>query len=120
MESLKGNYQKVTDEYQEILLEIIEKEPEEFGYELGRWTAQRLATYLEEKIGIKLSGFQVRRILARKKYVDLWAKYSLEAKRDNKKREAFQEKIEAYLRIEKEKPEQLQVWFWDRAFSVAN
>ena len=119
-ERMKGNYQKATDKYQEVLLETIEKEPEELGYDFGRWTAQRLATYLEKKTGIKLSGSQVRRILARKKYVYLWAKYSLEAKRDNQKREAFQEKIAAYLRIEKEKPERLQVWFWDGAFKVAN
>ena len=114
-ERMKGNYQKATDEYQEMLLETIEKEPEELGYEFGRWTAQRLATYLEEKTGIKISGSQVRRILARKKYVYLWAKYSLEGKRDEHKREAFQEKIAAYLRIEKEKPERLQVWFWDES-----
>ena len=56
VERMKGNYQKVTDSYQEILLETIEKEPEELGYDFGRWTAQRLAVYLEEKTGIKLSG----------------------------------------------------------------
>ena len=80
-ERMKGNHQKATEKYLEILLETIEKEPEELGYEFGRWSAQRLATYLEEKTGIKLSGSQVRRILSRKKYVYLWAKYSLESMR---------------------------------------
>jgi len=42
---MKGNYQKVTDQYIEILLATVEKEPSELGYEFGRWTAQRLATY---------------------------------------------------------------------------
>ena len=65
-ERMKGNHQKATEKYREILLETIEKEPEELGYEFGRWTAQRLATYLEEITGIKLSGSQVRRILERK------------------------------------------------------
>ena len=46
-ERMKGNHTKVTDKYIEILLETIDKEPEELGYEFGRWTAQRLATYLE-------------------------------------------------------------------------
>jgi transposase len=50
-----------------LLLEVIEKEPAEYGYEFGRWTAARLAIYLEKITGIKLSGSQVGRILAGKK-----------------------------------------------------
>jgi transposase len=65
-ERMKGNHTKVTDKYIEILLETIDKEPEELGYEFGRWTAQRLATYLELGTGIQLSGSQVRRILEKK------------------------------------------------------
>jgi hypothetical protein len=50
-----------------LLLEVIEKEPAEYGYEFGRWTAAtRLAIYLEKITGIKLSGSQVGRILAGK------------------------------------------------------
>ena len=105
---MKGNHQKATEKYIEILLETIDKEPEELGYEFGRWTAQRLATYLEDITGIKLSSSQVRRILERKKYVYLWAKYSLESKRNPQKRKAFKQKIEEYLKIEKETPERLQ------------
>jgi len=55
-ERMKGNHKKATEKYIEILLETIEKEPQEIGYEFGRWTAQRLATYLENSTGIKLSG----------------------------------------------------------------
>lgn len=62
-ERMKGNNGKVTDEYIEILLRTVETEPKELGYEFGRWTAARLATYLEIVTGIKLSGSQVRRIL---------------------------------------------------------
>jgi transposase len=50
-----------------------------------------------------------------KKYVYLWAKYSLESKRDPAKREAFKEKLAAYLELEKTRPESLQVWFWDES-----
>ena len=46
-ERMKGNHKKATDKYIEILLKIIEKDPQELGYDFGRWTAQRLATYLE-------------------------------------------------------------------------
>lgn len=112
-ERMKGNHKKATDKYIELLLETIDKEPEELGYEFGRWTAQRLATYLEKITGIKLSGSQVRRILKQKKYVYLWAKYSLEAKRNLEKRKAFKKKIEEYLKIEILSPDRLQVWFWD-------
>lgn len=114
-ERMKGNHQKATEKYIEILLETVDKEPQDLGYEFGRWTAKRLATYLEEKTGIKLSGSQVRRILSRKKYVYLWAKYSLEFKRDEKKRKAFKKKLSQYLKIKKERPERLQVWFWDES-----
>ncbi|EGJ30442.1 hypothetical protein LYNGBM3L_50040 [Moorena producens 3L] len=61
----------------------------------------------------------MRRILEKKKYVYVWSKYSLESKRDSEKRKAFKEKLSEYLKIEKENPELLQVWFWDGAFKVA-
>ncbi|CCI05162.1 transposase (fragment) [Microcystis aeruginosa PCC 9443] len=61
----------------------------------------------------------MRRILRRKKYVYIWAKYSLEDKQDKKLRKAFKEKLDEYLRLAKEKPESIQVWFWDGAFKVA-
>ena len=124
LESLKdkrmeGNHQKATNKYIEILLKTVDKEPRELGYKFGRWSAKRLATYLEEITKIKLSGSQVRRILERKKYVYLWAKYSLESKRNPEKRKAFKKKIEEYLKIERENPERLQVWFWyESGFSL--
>ena len=112
---MKGNHKKATDKYIEILLQTIDKDPQELGYDFGRWTSQRLATYLEKTTGIKLSGAQIRRILEQKKYVYIWAKYSLESKRDPEKRTAFKNKISEYLKIEKLTPERLQVWFWDES-----
>ncbi len=109
----KGNYQKVTEEYIDLLMETIEKDPTELGYGFGRWSTARLATYLTEMTGIELSGEHVRRILKKKKYVYLWAKYSLEDKQDSAKREAFKEKLEGYLEASKLEPNKLQVWFWD-------
>ncbi|MDY7021782.1 MAG: IS630 family transposase [Cyanobacteriota bacterium] len=111
----EGNFRKATQEYEDLLLEIVEKDPVEYGYEFGRWTSARLATYLEKVTGIQLSGSQVRRILERKKYVYLWAKYSLEEKQDPEKRKLFKEKLSEYLRITKLTPERLQVWFWDES-----
>lgn len=94
---------------------VIDKEPSELGYEFGRWTTARLATYLEERTDIKSSKEQVRRILKQKKYAYLWAKYSLEDKQDPIKREVFKEKLLGYLEASKSCPERLQVWFWDES-----
>ncbi len=85
----------------------------------SRWTAARLAEHLEKETGIKLSGSQVRRILRRKKYVYIWAKYSLEDRQDTEKRKEFKQKLAEYLKIAKEELNKLQVWFWDGAFKVA-
>ena len=54
-------------------------------------------------------------MLFRSKYVYLWAKYSLEDKQNPGKRKAFKEKLSEYLRITKQSPERLQVWFWDES-----
>lgn len=65
-ERMKGNHHKATDKYIDLLLEVIDKEPQDYGYEFGNWTAQRLATHLEKETGIQLSGGQIRRILSKK------------------------------------------------------
>ena len=71
LESLKdkrqqGNYRKATEQYIELLLETVERPPKELGYEFGRWTGERLSTYLEQQTGIKLSSKQISRILQKK------------------------------------------------------
>ena len=40
-ERMKGNFHKATPEYVKLLIELIDKDPKEFGYEFGRWTAKR-------------------------------------------------------------------------------
>lgn len=111
----KREQRKVNQVYIDKLLEIVEKEPSELGYEFGRWTAERLATYLEKETGLKLSGSQVRKILKRKKYAYLWAKYSLEDRQNPEKRKEFKEKFQNYLSISKENPKLYQIWFWDES-----
>lgn len=124
-----GNYRKATPVYIKLLLETIEKEPSELGYEFGRWTGDRLATYLAEKTGIQLTGSQVRKILKEKKYVYLWvksagqnplsgelhAKYSLEDKQNPILRREFREKLSRYIEVAKIYPNLVQVWFWDES-----
>lgn len=62
-----GNFRKADEAYIQMLMEVIEKEPSELGYEFDRWTGERLAAHLEEKTGIKLSSASVRRIIQKKK-----------------------------------------------------
>ena len=57
------HYRKATPEYIELLLKTVEQSPSDLGYEFGRWTAERLATYLTEQTGIDLSSSQVIPIL---------------------------------------------------------
>jgi len=49
------HYRKATPEYIELLLKTVEQELSALGYEFGRWTGERLATYLLEPTGIHLS-----------------------------------------------------------------
>ncbi len=111
----KGKKRKVTPQYIDLLMKTIEKEPSEYSYEFGRWTAARLSTHLEGITGIKLSSEQIRRILKEKKYVYHWAKYSLEDKQNKKKREVFKEKLSGYIEASKKEPNKIQVWFWDES-----
>ena len=110
-----GSYRKATDEYVKILRETIDKDPGELGYEFGRWTGERLATYLAQPTGIELTGSPVRKILKQKKYVYLWAKYSLEDKQNPLKRNEFKQKLAQYLELAKIKQAKLQIWFWDES-----
>jgi len=64
---MKGNNHKATEKYIEILLKTIDKAPQKLGYEFGRWLTKRLATYLEEVRGIKLSGSQEEENYLKKK-----------------------------------------------------
>ncbi len=117
---MEGNHKKATKEYVDLLLKTIDVYPSELGYDFGRWTAKRLATYLALKTGIELSSSQVRRILGKKKYVYIWAKYSLKDKQNPEERKNFKKKLEEYIKISKSEPNKLQIWFWDESgFSLS-
>ena len=45
------HYQKATPEYIELLLKTVDQEPSDLGYDFGRWTAERLASYLTKETG---------------------------------------------------------------------
>ena len=40
---MKGNHQKATEKYIEMLLETVEKEPQELGYEFGEMVGTKIS-----------------------------------------------------------------------------
>ena len=55
----------VTDEYRRRLLETVRKRPRSLGLEFSLWTLKRLADYLAEETGLRVSNETVRRELAK-------------------------------------------------------
>ena len=66
------HYRKATTEYIDLLLKTVGQAPSDLGYEFGRWTAERLATYLTEQTGIDLSSSQVTNIALKNTGSLLW------------------------------------------------
>ena len=63
-----GRPLKADDAYSLALLEVIEKEPSELGYDFTIWTIDRLRAHLEKITGIDLSESRFRALLKRKGY----------------------------------------------------
>ena len=55
----------VTPEYRKRLLEVVRRRPRSLGLEYSMWSLQRLADYLAEETGIRVSTETVRRELAK-------------------------------------------------------
>jgi transposase len=72
-----GRPLKADDEYTAALLEVIEKEPFELGYDFTIWTIDRLRVHLEKETGISLSESRFRALLKRTGYRYRRPKYDL-------------------------------------------
>lgn len=72
-----GRPLKADEEYSQKLLEVIEKEPSEVGYDFTIWTIDRLRAHLEKETGISLSETRFRALLKRKGYRYRRPKYDL-------------------------------------------
>jgi transposase len=72
-----GRPLKADDAYTTTLLEVIDKEPSELGYDFAIWTIDRLRAHLEKKTGISLSEGRFRALLQRKGYRYRRPKYDL-------------------------------------------
>ena len=64
-----GRSTTVTEGYRKRLLEIVRRRPRSLGLEYSMWTLRRLADYLAEETGIRVSHETVRRELAKEDIV---------------------------------------------------
>lgn len=55
---------KVTAEYEERLLIVVRQRPRALGQPYSMWTLQRLADFMAEETGLRVSAVTVRRVLA--------------------------------------------------------
>lgn len=60
-----GRSVTVTPDYRKRLLEVVRRRPRSLGLEYSMWSLQRLADYLAEETGIRVSSETVRRELAK-------------------------------------------------------
>lgn len=64
-----GRNATVTEEFRKQLLESVRRRPRSMGLAYSMWTLQRLADYLVEKTGIRVSDETIRRELAKEDIV---------------------------------------------------
>jgi transposase len=64
-----GRNATVTAEFRRCLLESVRRRPRSLGLAYSMWTLQRLADYLAEKTGIRVSDETIRRELAKEDIV---------------------------------------------------
>lgn len=60
---MPGSPKKVTPAYQEKLVQTVRQRPRSLGQPYSLWTLQRLADYMAEETGIRVSGETVREYL---------------------------------------------------------
>ena len=60
-----GRSATVTETYRKRLLEVVRRRPRSLGLEYSMWTLRRLADYLAEETGLRVSFETVRRELAK-------------------------------------------------------
>lgn len=60
-----GRSATVTEDFRKCLLESVRRRPRSLGLAFSMWTLQRLADYLAEKTGLRVSDETIRRELAK-------------------------------------------------------
>jgi transposase len=105
-----GRPLKADDEYIIAFLEVIDKEPSEYGYDFSIWTSERLRTHLEKKTGISLSDSRFRALLKRKGYRYRRPKYDLSHLQDQEAKASAAELLEELKKRSSETISNSSLW----------
>ena len=105
-----GRPLKADAEYTAALLEVIEKEPSELGYDFTIWTIDRLRAHLEKKTGIRLSESRFRALLKRKGYRYRRPKYDLGHMQDKDAKAKAQDLLEELKKRSSETISSSSLW----------
>ena len=68
-EPRSGHPSSVADGYRQRLLEVVRRRPRSLNLEFSMWTLQRLADFMAEETGVRVSSDTVRRELAKEDIV---------------------------------------------------
>lgn len=102
-----GAKAKATERYLNLLRRTVMRSPRKMGYAFTVWTGDRLAEYLAQKTGIRLTGDWVRELLKRKlAFSHQRPKHTLKGKRDEKEHAKARKALEALKKglLSKERP----------------
>lgn len=91
---------KADEAYWQRLAEVLESEPQSFGYPFTLWTAKRLAAHMAKETGIHLSISRIRTVLRERGYVYRRPKHDLTSLQDPLARSA----AETWLQELKKEP----------------
>jgi transposase len=105
-----GRPLKADDAYTAALLEVIDKDPSEVGYDFTIWTAARLRSHLAKKTGIDLSESRFRALLKRKGYRYRRPKYDLSHLQDKEAKAKAAELLEELKKRSSETISNSSLW----------
>lgn len=90
-----GRPRKADAQYQQILAQTLQTEPQALGFGFGIWTLPRLGEYMAQKTGIALSRKHLGRVLEEMGYVYRRPKKDLRHLADPALREEFEQRLDA-------------------------
>ena len=105
-----GRPAKADAEYERIVAEVVEKEPEELGYSFTVWTVDRLRTHLAKETGIELSEPRFRALLKAKGYRYRRPKYDLGHLQDKEAKASADELLETLKKRSSETISNSSLW----------
>jgi len=105
-----GRPAKADEAYEQLVAEVVEKEPEELGYNFTVWTIDRLRLHLAKETGIELSESRFRALLKAKGYRYRRPKYDLGHLQDKEAKAKADELLEELKKRSSETISSSSLW----------